>query len=151
MSALPSEMVPSANWAPLGLQLPADWMNWRLSKCGSVAVEVSLWRTLPVSASATNRSIENRSFSDRNTTLLPSGLRAGATFRSPPCLSVTTARLAWLGTFFSSSTCLYCARSVACHSLLSSSWLMPSTSLIAFCGSPERAAVRSMRPTAASP
>ena len=59
-------------------------MNCRLEKCGSVAVLVSLRSTLPVSASAMNRSIEKPVRSDRNAISLPSGLIAGPTLRSPP-------------------------------------------------------------------
>ena len=53
---------------------------------------MSLRRTFPVATSATNRSIENRSFSEKKTTWLPSGLSAGATFSSPALVSERTTR-----------------------------------------------------------
>ena len=64
---------------------PAEWMNWMLDVCGSFAVLVSLCRTRPVAASATNRSIDRRPRSDRKAIHLPSGLSDGPEVdRAPP-------------------------------------------------------------------
>ena len=58
-------------------QLPADWMNCRLSRCGSNAVFVTCRLTFPVCASARYRSMLNRSRLEKNIIWLPSGLREG--------------------------------------------------------------------------
>ena len=58
-----------------------------LSRCGSVAMSVSLRMIAPVSASARNISIANRSRSERNTRRVPSGLRDGPTLSRRPCSS----------------------------------------------------------------
>jgi len=80
----PFTTVANAKARPSARQAPDELMNCRLSKCGSVAVEVSRRRISPVSASAMNSSMAKRVFSDRKATRLPSGLSDGATFRLPP-------------------------------------------------------------------
>ena len=51
-AALPSLTAPNTNRRPVASQLPEELMNWRLWKCGSVAVLISLRRMSPVRASA---------------------------------------------------------------------------------------------------
>src|SRR5919198_650494 len=52
-------------------------------KCGLVAVLVSLRMISPVVASAMYRSVDKRLRDDRSASRCPSGLSAGATFKSP--------------------------------------------------------------------
>jgi ribosomal protein L40E len=49
-----------------GAQSPAEAMNCRLSKCGSLVVSTSLRVIRPEATSATYMSIEKSDFSDRN-------------------------------------------------------------------------------------
>ena len=60
-SGLPVLMPATAKSRPFGCQSPAEWMNWRLSKCGSTALFVRRRFTSPVRASAPNISMEKRS------------------------------------------------------------------------------------------
>ena len=71
---------------------PAEWMNWMLDVCGSFAELVSLCRTRPVAASATNRSIDRRPRSDRKAIHLPSGLSDGPRLMAPPVSLPATSR-----------------------------------------------------------
>src|SRR5262247_2001212 len=60
--------------------VPAEYMNWMLDTCGSVAVLVSLRTTSPVAASATYKSTDSSPRDDRKAIHFPSGLIVGPTF-----------------------------------------------------------------------
>ena len=127
-------------------------MNWRLVKWGSVAVLVSLRTTLPVAASATNRSIDSRLRSEKNAIHFPSGLMEGPTFISPPrpCTS-SGVRPISAGGVVAARIGAYAWRMDACQSADSSFESMPSTSLNTTRRSPEAAAMDIIRLMTSSP
>src|SRR5579872_3468999 len=84
-SAFPPRTLGNANRRPSALHAPAELVNSRLTKWGLSAVDVTLRKTLPVSASASNRSIAKSPFAEKNIRRLPSGLIAGLTLYGPPC------------------------------------------------------------------
>src|SRR5262245_12800289 len=123
-----------------------------LEKCGLLAVLVSLCVILPVSASATKRSIENKPRSDRNAIQRPSGLIAGPTLRSPPSPAplITSEPISFDGVD-AESTGPYAFLIASCHSVVSSFEVTPSTCLNATFTSPAAAATTSIRPMTGSP
>ena len=78
ISWLPSAYATKANFALSGDQAPEVEMKLMASKCESLVGPASFLITLPVCASATNRSISNRLRRAKNAKSLPSGLIVGA-------------------------------------------------------------------------
>jgi hypothetical protein len=68
----------NANLLPSGDQSPAELTKLIASKCGSLDGPPSFLMTLPVVASATNRSMLNRFRLEKKANSFPSGLIVGA-------------------------------------------------------------------------
>jgi len=132
MIGLPPRSPGNANRLLSRDHAPADSMNSRLSRCALVAVSVIFRMTLPVVASATNRSIENRSRDEKKTMREPSGLSSGLTFMPPLWVSsVTSARAKDAGIRVASAIGRNAANVSACHWADRSLEVMPSTRWIA--------------------